>query len=191
MHSQKSLMHKWRADIKMTIDFVVGYEYDKFQRYYRILDTLHNYYKSLELDDVIFGEIGPTLDVIIKQNPSHLIIWRFDEEIVGHAVWHETSTDEHRKGDPRNEVESNFLRELFGGIKTNIVELHELWLRPVNRGKGYGQEFFEFFEQFIRKQGAQGILYYTENPSAISICRKRGYKEAFSQWHVFALTFKP
>jgi GNAT superfamily N-acetyltransferase len=178
----------------MTPDFLIGYEYDEFQRYYRTLDTLHNYYKSLELDDVIFGEIGPTLDTIIKQNQSHLIIWRVDEEIIGHAVWHETSTDEHRAGDSRDEIDCDIVRELFGGIKNNIVELHELWLRPVNRGKGYGQEFFEFFEQYIREQGFLGILYYTENPSAIHICRKRDYKEAFltnSQWHIFSLNFEP
>jgi GNAT superfamily N-acetyltransferase len=178
----------------MTLDFVVGYEYDEFQSYYRTLDILHNFYKSLELDDVILGEIGPTLDTIIKQNPAHLIIWRLEDEIVGHAVWHETSTDEHRKADPRDDIERDVLRELFGGMKDNIVELHELWLRPVNRGKRYGQKFFDFFEKFIREQGFQGILYYTDNPSAIHICRKRAFKEAFltnSQWHIFALPFNP
>jgi GNAT superfamily N-acetyltransferase len=77
-------------------------------------------------------------------------------------------------------------------MNENIVELHELWLKPLHRGQGYGQEFFKFFEQFIREQGVSGILYYTNNPAAIKICRKRGYKEAFlsnSQWHIFALSF--
>ena len=126
------------------------------------------------------------------QNPSHLIIWLCDDEIVGHVIWHETSTDEHRDGAPRDDIERDVLRELFGGMKDNIVELHELWLRPINRGKGYGQEFFEYFEHYIREQMFQGILYYTDNPSAIYICRKRNYKEtilANSQWHIFTLSF--
>jgi GNAT superfamily N-acetyltransferase len=170
----------------------VGYDYQGFANYYGSLESLHDFYKTLSLDDVIYGEVGPTLDAILKQNSSHLIIWKCDNEIIGHAVWHETSTDEYRVGDPRDSEECDLLRDLYGGRNDKIVELHELWLRPVNRGKGYGQEFFEFFEQYIRDQGFQGILYYTDNPSAVHICRKREYKEAFlanSQWHIFTLSF--
>jgi hypothetical protein len=50
----------------MTLDFVVGYDYHKFIKYYRTLDTLHDYYKSLSLNDAVFGELGPTEDAIIK-----------------------------------------------------------------------------------------------------------------------------
>ena len=28
------------------------------------------------------------------------IVWRENDEIIGDAIWHETSTNEHRKGDP-------------------------------------------------------------------------------------------
>ena len=174
------------------MEFIVGYDYQAYFEYYRTLESLHNYYKSLDNAEVIFGEVGPTEDAIIKQDPAHLIIWRCEEEIVGHAVWHETSTDEYRDGDPRDDIERDILRELFRGTNINIVELHELWLRPIHRGKGYGQEFFEFFEKYIRDRSFQGILYYTDNPSAVHICRKREYKEAFltnSQWHIFTLSF--
>jgi hypothetical protein len=45
-----------------------------------------------ELDDIIN---------IIK-SPTQLIIWRESDKIVGHAVWNESSTEEHRRGSPRN-----------------------------------------------------------------------------------------
>ena len=130
----------------MKLNFILGYDFQSFADYYKTLESLHNYYKTLNQNDVVSGELGPDEQAIILQNPSHLIIWQCDDDIVGHAIWHETSTDEHRDGDPRDDVERDVLRELFGGMKDNIVELHELWLRPINRGKGYGQEFFEFFE---------------------------------------------
>lgn len=172
----------------MTLEFIVGYDYQAFVEYYRTLESLHDYYKTLGLDDVEYGEVGSTLDAIIKQDPSHLIIWKCDNEIVGNAVWHETSTDEHRVGDPRDSEECDILRDLFGGKSDKIVELHELWLSPAHRGKGYGKEFFAFFEQYMREQEVKGILYYTENTNAIKICRKRGYKEAFLTWHIFAIS---
>jgi GNAT superfamily N-acetyltransferase len=176
----------------MELKFIVGYDFQSFEEYYKTLESLHSYYKIINESDVVCGELGPDEHTIIMQNESHLIVWLANDEIIGHAVWHEISTDVGRDGDPRDDIDRDILRELFGGMKDNIVELHELWLRPVYRGKGYGQEFFEFFERYIREQGFQGILYYTDNLSAISLCRKRDYKESFltySQWHIFAKTF--
>jgi GNAT superfamily N-acetyltransferase len=128
---------------------VVGCDLAEYKRYYRTLDDLHNYFRTLGLTDVTFGELGSTEEGIIKRDPSHLIVWRENNIIIGHAVWHEASTDEHREGDPRDGEDKESLRELCGGKKDNIIEPHELWLRKKYRGKGYGKRFFEFFEDFI------------------------------------------
>lgn len=171
--------------------FIVGYNLEEYKRYYKTLDDLHNYFKTLGLTEIKFGELGAVEEEIIKRDPTHLIIWREDNEIIGHAIWHETSTDEMKKGDPRDKEDREILRKLLGGKKDNLVELHEVWLRTKHRGKGYGKKFFEFFEQFIRKRGFDSIVYYTNHPAAIVICRKRGYGEGFlakENWYVFSLT---
>jgi len=157
---------------------VVGCDLKEFKRYYRTLEDLHEYFKTLGLADVRFGELGVVEEGIIKKDPSHLIVWRENNEMIGHAIWHEANTDEHREGDPRDKEDREMLRRLLGG-KKDLVELHEVWLRTKYRGKGYGKRFFEFFEDFIKKRGYGSIVYYTDNPAATAICRKRGYKEDF------------
>lgn len=172
----------------MRID--VGCDLEEYKRYYKTLDDLYNYFRTLGLTDVTFGELGSTEEDIIKRNPSHLIVWRENNIIIGHAVWHETSTDEHREGDARDREDREVLRELCGGKKDNIVELHEIWLRKKYKGKGYGKSFFEFFEEFIRKKGYDSIVYYADHPAAIAICRKRGWNEgllAKENWRVFCI----
>jgi len=171
---------------------VVGCDLEEYKRYYRTLVDLHNYFRTLGLTDVTFGELGSTEEEIIKRDPSRLIVWRENNDIIGHAVWHEASTDEHREGDPRDREDKEILRELCGGRKDDIVELHELWMRKKYRGKGYGKRFFEFFEDFIRKKGYDSIVYYADHPAAIAICRNRGWKEGFlvkEKWYVFCLSF--
>jgi GNAT superfamily N-acetyltransferase len=106
-------------------------------------------------------------------------VWRQNNEIIGDAIWHETSTDEHREGDPRDREDREILRKLCGGKKDNIVELHEIWLIKKYRGKGYGKRFFEFFEVFIGRKGYDSFVYYADHPAALAICRKRGYKEDY------------
>jgi len=169
--------------------FVVGCDLEEFKRYYQTLNELHDYFKTLRLADVKFGQLGAIEEGIIKRDSSHLIVWKENNEIIGHAIWHPSNTDEHRIGDPRDEEDKKILRGLLGG-KKDFVELHEIWLRKKHRGKGYGKRFFEFFEDFVRKQGYDSIVYYTDNPAAIAICRKRGYKEDFltkENWNVFHL----
>ena len=83
------------------MEFVIGCDSEEFKRYYRTLDDLHSYFKTLGLTDVKFGELGEVEAGIIKRDPSHLIVWRENSRIIGHAIWHETNTEEHRKGDPR------------------------------------------------------------------------------------------
>ncbi|MDH5482443.1 MAG: GNAT family N-acetyltransferase [Candidatus Bathyarchaeota archaeon] len=172
--------------------FVVGCDLEAFKRYYRTLADLHGYYKTLGLGDVEFGELGLIEEGIIKRSPSHLIVWRKNDEIIGHAIWHEANTEEHRKGDPRDKEDKEALERLLGG-KKSFVELHEIWLRTEHRRKGYGKQFFEFFEQFIRKKGYASIIYYANHPAALAICRKRGCKEEYlstMKEYVFYLPLK-
>lgn len=173
----------------MLLEFVVGCDLEQFKRYYKTLGDLHSYYKTLGLQDVNVGELGVVEEGIVR-DPSHLIVWRENNEIIGHAIWHASNTDEHRVGDPRDKEDKEILKGLLGG-KKDFVELHEIWLRKKHRGRGYGKRFFEFFEDFIKKQGYDSIVYYTDNPAAIAICRKRGYKEGFlakENWYVFYLS---
>ena len=127
-----------------------------------------------------FGTIKEKLGDIelfyIQQNPDQLIVWREDGQIVGHTIWHPTSTDEHQKGNPRNEDDKAILYELFDG-KTDFIELHEVWLKKEYRGKGYGSKFFDFFEELMRSKNHYEIAYYAYDPAALAVCRKRGYQE--------------
>jgi GNAT superfamily N-acetyltransferase len=123
------------------------------------------------------GDLEHLLKKVIKAS-SQLIVWRENEEIVGHAVWHETNTEEHRKGDPRDKEDKEALEKLLGG-KKDFVELHEIWLMKGYRGNGYGKSFFEFFKEFIKSKGYDTIIFYAHHPAAIAICRKRGYKEDY------------
>jgi GNAT superfamily N-acetyltransferase len=174
------------------MEFVVGCDWEKFERYYRALDDLHSYFRTLGLEDVTFGEVGDVEKVIIESDPSHLIVWRENDEIIGHAVWHESSTEEHRRGAPRDRDDRQVLRRLAGRGK-EFVELHEVWLRTKYRGRGYGKRFFEFFEDFVKKRGFDSIVYYTDDAAAMAICRKRGYREDFlekEKWHIFYLNLE-
>jgi len=164
--------------------FVVGCDLEKFKEYYK---------RSEFAGEQGTGELGITEEKIVTQNPAHLIVMRENDEITGHLIWHESSTDEHRKNDPRDEEDKQISNKLAGG-KENLVELHEIWVRQKCRGKGYGKQLFEFIEDFLRKRGYSSFVYYADHPAAIAICRTRGYKEAFMEkekWHVFYQSFKP
>jgi len=63
--------------------FVVGCDLEEFKRYYRTLDDLHSYFKTLGLADVKLGELGKVEAGIIKRDPSHLIVWREKSRIIG------------------------------------------------------------------------------------------------------------
>lgn len=162
------------------------------------LEEFKKYYRRLAVDKEWRGTFGFTeeLDMnwekVLVENPSLLLVWRENDRIIGHAIWHETSTDEHREGDPRDREDIDILRKLCGGRRDDIVELHELWLRKKYRGKGYGKRFLGFFEDFIRKKGYNSIVYYADHPAAIAICRNRGWKEGFlakEKWYVFCHSF--
>ena len=173
------------------MESIVGYDLELFKKYYESLCDLHRFYESRKLAEPISKELGSSELNHIKRDPAHLIIWKEGHEIVGHTIWHETSTEEMIPGDPRDEEDRGVLRRLFGGEKDNLVELHEVWLRTEKRRKGYGNRFFEFFDGFAAERGFDGIVYYTDDLSAMALCRKRGYREAPEPlegegWYVFA-----
>ena len=122
------------------------------------------------------GPLGEDEEGIIQKNPEHLIIWKKDDKIIGHALWHAASTREHHPEDPRDQEDRKILENLLGGEK-KFIELHEVWLKKEERGKGYGNQFFDFFEKFITDQGYQDVIYYAYDTAAIGLCRQRGYKE--------------
>jgi len=158
--------------------FVVGCDLEEFKKYYKRSGR---------------GDLGATEEYIINQDSSSLIVWQEHDMIIGHAIWHETSTDEHRKGDSRDKEDRELLEKLLGGKKDRFVELHEVWLMEEYRGNGYGKRFFEFFEGFIVSKGYDTVIYYADHPAALAICRQRGYKEGYLEkmaWHVFALPLK-
>jgi len=172
--------------------FVVGCDLKEFKRYYRTLEDLHDYLKTLGLPDAVEQELGVAEEGIIKRDSTHIIVWRENNKIIGHAIWHKSNTEEHRKGQPRDKEDRETLEKLLGG-KKDFIELHEIWLRKKHRGKGYGKRFFEFFEDFIGKRGYDSIVYYTDNPAAIVICRQREYEEDYltkEACHVFYLSLK-
>jgi GNAT superfamily N-acetyltransferase len=171
------------------VQFVVGYDLSKFKMYYRELATDPEWRRT----DGFSEELGKEWERRLTENPSQLIVWVDDNgDIVGHAIWHESNTEEHRKGDSRDEDDREILRGFFGGER-DFVELHEVWLTQAHRGKGIGTEFFEFYLNFTRRKGYDSIVYYADHPAAIAICRKLGCKEsrlrfADRDWHVFLLT---
>ena len=160
----KSIRRKTRP-----VEFVVGCDLEEFKEYYK---------RNGYVGELGTGELGITEEKIVTQEPSHLIVWRENDKIIGHAIWHETNTEEHRKGDPRDKEDREILRNLLGE-KRDFVELHEIWLMKEYRGKGYGKKFFAFFEEFMRKKDYDSIIYYAFHPAALTICRQRGYKEDY------------
>lgn len=141
--------------------FVVGCDLEELREYW----SRNGYHGSLD----------HLINVVVK-DPSQLIVWKEDDKIIGHSVWHETNTDEHRKGDPREKEDKQTLERLLGR-KKNFVELHEVWLMEEYRGKGHGREFFRFFETFLKSQCYDDVVFYAHHPAALAICHGRGYKE--------------
>jgi len=49
----------------------------------------------------------------------------------------------------------------------------------IPRGRGFGSAFFQYFEDMVREKGYDSIVYYADHPAAMSICLKRGYRQAY------------
>jgi ribosomal protein S18 acetylase RimI-like enzyme len=156
------------------VRFDVGCDLDEFRRYYRT-SGIYEYLKSVGLTDGYDENLDYMMNVVIK-HPSQLIVWRKKNKIVGHAVWHESNVKEHRKGDPRDKEDREALMKLLGK-KKDFVELHEIWLVKECRGEGYGNEFFDFFEAFMKSRGYVDLVFYADHPAALTAFRKHGYKE--------------
>lgn len=121
------------------------------------------------------GKLDHLMNVVVK-DPSQLIVWKENNKVVGHAVWHESNTEEHRKGDPRDKEDREALERLLGKNR-GFIELHEIWLIEKYRGKGYGELFHDFFEQLMKDKGYSDIVFYAHHPAAVAICRRHGYRE--------------
>jgi len=121
------------------------------------------------------GDLDYLMNVVVKDS-TQLIVWKEKGKIVGHSVWHESNTEEHRKGAPRDKEDRAALKKLFGR-KKDFVELHEIWLIEKYRGKGYGNEFLDFFEAYMKSKGYVDLVFYAHHPAALAAFRKRGYKE--------------
>jgi GNAT superfamily N-acetyltransferase len=152
---------------KNAVRFAEGYGFEEFKAY---LAKIGQYTKQGELEK---------LKGYLDSNHFNLIMFRENNEIIGHAIWHGTNTEEHRKGEPRDKEDKEILHRFFGGKKKDFVELHELWLTTEHRGKGYGKLFFNFFEDYMRNKGYDSVIFYAFDPAAVAICRQRGYKEAY------------
>lgn len=121
--------------------------------------------------------VGTVEEMIIRQNPDALIVFRLRGQIVGHAIWHGSNTREMRAGDARDANDTRILERFLGG-PGEFAELHELWLKREYRGMGIGHRFFDFFEPFIGRQGFSSIVFYAFDPAAVELCRSRGYRDA-------------
>jgi len=172
------------------LEFVVGCDLNQFKSYYEETISTPDYLAAVGESD------GRTELNYVAQDPSHVILWKDRDRILGHAIWHESNTDEHRRGSPRDSYDREMLRKLIRG-SLDFVELHEVWLGRKYRGRGYGERFFKFFEAFSSNRGHRGIVYYAFDNAAVAICRKHGYKEEYGAkaagktcW-VFYLDLKP
>lgn len=73
-----------------------------------------------------------------------------------------------------------------------LDEFKEYW--SGNGYDGHGEEFFRFFEAFMKSKGYDDIVFYACHTAALAICRKREYKEGGYleelREYVFSLSLK-
>lgn len=140
------------------------------------LTDFEDYYSTAGLP---WGKLGNVERSHIVSNPDHLILFEDKGKIIGHAIWHESNSEEHTPGGrPREADDRRTLRRLVGRRK-GFIELHELWVTPGRRGRGCGMKFLDFFERFAADRGFTHIVHHAFDPAALALCRKRGYREEF------------
>ena len=153
----------------------MGYDIDKFKEFYK--DVRDNELEEFEIE-------------FLREDPTQLIVWGENQQIFGWIIWHASNVKDHGDGTTRDEEDTEILTKIIGENE-EFIELHELWLRKEYRGKGYGKQIFDFFENFVSEKGYKHVVYYAFDPAAIHICRKRGYKEEFykkQQWYTLSKT---
>lgn len=157
----------------MSVRFEVGCdpESEEFKEYWS-RNGYSQEYKGYSHDRLL-----PELVNAIEGNPLQLIVWRKNGKIVGHAAWHESNVEEHRKGGyPRDKEDREALKKLLGK-KKDFVELHEWWLIEKYRGRDYGNKFLDFFEAHMKSKGYVDLVFYADHPAALAAFRKHGYRE--------------
>jgi hypothetical protein len=102
---------------------VVGCGLEEFKRYHRKLAEDAEWRGTFGWSE----ELGESWERVLAKNPSPLIVMKENDGIIGHIIWHESNTEKHRKGEPRDKKDREILRRLLG--KKDCVELHEIWLR--------------------------------------------------------------
>lgn len=95
--------------------FEVGCDLEEYRKYQKT-SGIHDYLKWVGVTDVVYGELGPFEEAHIKRDPSHLIVWRENNEIIGHVIWHEERVDSLRL--PGEEEARIVLERLLGEKKT-------------------------------------------------------------------------
>jgi len=73
-------------EISLSLRFENGCDLAEFKEYYR---------------KTMGRSIGSTEERLITENPKHLIVWKVDDSIIGHAIWHASNTKVHPDGTPR------------------------------------------------------------------------------------------
>ena len=136
------------------------------------IEKLTTHLKSIGL------KLGQTERRLIAETPERLILWYYSDQIVGHAIWHSSNTKIHPDGEPRDPEEKKILEQELE-VEGDFIELHEIWLADEYRGRGFGSEFFKYFENVVTSKGFKVIVYYADDPTALNICLKRGYKKAW------------
>ena len=66
----------------MPLRFEVGCDLEEYRKYQKT-SGIHDYLKWVGVTDVVCGELGPTELAHIERDPSHLIVWREGNEIIG------------------------------------------------------------------------------------------------------------
>ncbi|MFH1180764.1 MAG: GNAT family N-acetyltransferase [Candidatus Bathyarchaeota archaeon] len=136
------------------------------------IEELRTHLESLGLG------LGATEERLIGEKPERLILWRDNDVLVGHAIWHVSNTKQHPGGEPRGLEDRRILEDDLN-VVGDFIELHEIWLSDDYRGRGYGSRFFEFFEDMVKEMGYDAVVYYADHPAAMSICLRRGYSQSF------------
>jgi len=71
--------------------------------------------------------------------------------------------------------------EIVRNLRETVpVRAHEIWLRREYRRKGYGKEFFKFFEECIKRRDYDSIGYYTDHPAGNCHMSKKRKQRRFS-----------